>query len=162
MKRVVVADTSPVLYLYLIGKIQLLPALFGEIQIPAAVYSELCHLAAPQEVRAWALAKASWLTIAVAPGLPDPETASLDDGERAAIALAEFIAADLVLMDERKGARICLRKGIEVTGTLGILDLAARRSLVDLGESFERLKETNFRYRPEMLEEMLTRYRQRP
>ena len=68
--------------------------------------------------------EAGLVSIATASGLPDPDTASLDDGERAAIALAELIDADLVLMDERKGVRISLQKGFEVTGTLGILDLA--------------------------------------
>jgi predicted nucleic acid-binding protein len=159
VKRVVVADTSPILYLHLIGEIELLPALFSQIHLPAAVYNELCHPAAPQAVRAWALAKSGWLSVASAVGFPDPETASLDDGERAAIALAEFLSADLVLMDDRKGVRISLRKGFEVIGTLGVLDLAARRGLIDLAEVFERLKATNFRYRPQMLEEMLARYR---
>ena len=121
------------------------------------MYNELCHPQAPPAVCAWAFAKPDWLSIASAPGLIDPETATLDEGERAAIALAELLSADLVLMDERKGVRISLRKGFAVTGTLGILDLAARRGLIDLAESFDRLKATNFRYRPEMLEDMLAR-----
>jgi predicted nucleic acid-binding protein len=157
VKRVVVADTSPILYLHLIGEIELLPALFHEIHLPVEVYNELCHPQAPQSLRAWALAKPSWLSIASAPVLTDPETASLDEGERAAIALAEFLLADLVLMDERKGVRVSLRKGFEVAGTLGILDLAARRGLINLAVSFDRLKTTNFRYRPEMLEDLLAR-----
>jgi len=37
VKRVVVADTSPILYLHLIGEIDVLPALFGEIHLPTAV-----------------------------------------------------------------------------------------------------------------------------
>jgi predicted nucleic acid-binding protein len=65
-------------------------------------------------------------------------------------------------MDERKGVRISLRKGFEVTGTLGILDLAARRGLIDLIEAFDLLKATNFRYRPQMLDDMLARYRNGP
>ncbi|MGA3370233.1 MAG: DUF3368 domain-containing protein [Terracidiphilus sp.] len=159
MKRVVVADTSPILYLHLIGEIELLPALFSEIHLPAAVHKELCHPAAPQALRDWALAKPEWLSIAHVLGLIDPETASLDDGERAAIELAELIGADLVLMDERKGVRVSLRKGFDVIGTLGILDLAARRGLIDLAECFDRLRATNFRYRPQMLVDMLTHYR---
>jgi predicted nucleic acid-binding protein len=162
VKRVVVADASPILYLHLIGEIELLPALFAEIHLPVTVYNELCHTRAPEAVREWALAHPNWLTIASPPGLPgllDSETASLDDGERAAIALAELIGADLVLMDERKGVRISMQKGFEVTGTLGILDLAARRGLIDLEESFDRLRATNFRYRPQMLEDLLARYR---
>jgi predicted nucleic acid-binding protein len=159
VKRVVVADTSPILYLHLICEIELLPALFGEIHLPIAVYNELCHPATPSTVRSWAFTKPGWLSIAPASDLQDPDTASLDDGERAAIALAELIDADLVLMDERKGVRISLQKGFEVTGTLGILDLAARRGLIDLAEAFDRLKATNFRYRPEMLDDFLARFR---
>jgi predicted nucleic acid-binding protein len=87
-----------------------------------------------------------------------PETSSLDAGERAAIALADHLHADLILMDERRGTRVCLLKGFAVTGTLGILDLAARRGLIDLAEAFSRLKITNFRYRPEMLEHLLQRH----
>ena len=83
----------------------------------------------------------------------------LDDGERAAIELAVVVGADLILMDERKGVRVSLRKGFAVTGTLGILDLAARRGKVDLADCFERLKATNFRYRAEMLEGLLERFR---
>ena len=159
MKRVVVADTSPVLYLRMIGEIELLPALFGEVHLPATVYNELCHPSAPSAVRVWALAKPDWLAISEIPELSDPNTASLDDGERAAIALAELIKADLVLMDDRKGVRISLLKGFEVTGAPGILDLAARRGPIDLGECFDRLKETNFRYRPQILVDMLARFR---
>jgi predicted nucleic acid-binding protein len=159
VKRVIVADTSPILYLHLIREIELLPALFHEIHLPVEVHNELCHPQAPPALRAWALAKPSWLLIASAPILFDSETASLDYGERAAIALAEFLLADLILMDERKGVRVSLRKGFEVAGTLGILDLAARRGLIDLAESFDHLKATNFRYRPQMLEDLLARFR---
>jgi len=63
------------------------------------------------------------------------------------------------LMDDRKGVRISLQKGFEVTGTLGILDLAARRGLIDITETFDRLRTTNFRYLPKMLEDILARYR---
>jgi predicted nucleic acid-binding protein len=159
VRRVVVADTSPILYLHLIGEIQILPTLFGEIHLPSAVFSELYHPAAPPTLREWSLSKPDWLSIADAVVFSDPETALLDDGERAAIALAESIRADLLLMDERKGVRVSLRKGFEVIGTLGILDLAARRGLIDLADCFARLKATNFRYRAEMLEGLLARYR---
>jgi predicted nucleic acid-binding protein len=38
----------------------------------------------------------------------------------------------MILIDERKGANAALRKGFEVMGTLGILDRAAERGLLDL------------------------------
>lgn len=46
-----------------------------------------------------------------------------------------------------------------MTGTLGVLDLAARRGLVDLADSLTRLKATNFRYRPEILDALLAQHR---
>jgi predicted nucleic acid-binding protein len=53
--------------------------------------------------------------------------ASLDDGERAAIALAADIDAHLILLDDRDGVSFARAQGFAVTGTLGVLDLAALR-----------------------------------
>lgn len=158
MKPVVVADASPIVYLNLIFHIDLLPVLFDGIHVPTEVFRELSHPASPEAVRAWALAPPEWLTIDQISIREDPMLSSLDSGERAAIALAEELKAGLLLMDERKGTRVCLMKGFSVTGTLGILDLAARRGLVDLHESFSKLKGTNFRYRPEMISSLLSRF----
>jgi len=42
-----------------------------------------------------------------------------------------------------------------VTGTLGVLDLAARRGLIDLSKAFSRLKATSFHYRQGLLDILL-------
>jgi predicted nucleic acid-binding protein len=42
-----------------------------------------------------------------------------------------------------------------VTGTLGVLSLAASHGLIDLADSFERLKRTNFRYRQQIMDDLL-------
>jgi predicted nucleic acid-binding protein len=83
----------------------------------------------------------------------------LDDGERAAIALALAVKADLVLMDDQDGVAAARRQGLTVTGTLGVLDLAARRGLIDLAAAFERLKATTFYYRQGLLDDLLARHR---
>ena len=49
----VVSNTSPINYLVLIGQIDVLPALFGEITIPQAVRDEWTHPDAPAPLRAW-------------------------------------------------------------------------------------------------------------
>ena len=49
-------------------------------------------------------------------------------------------------------------KGIETTGTLGILDLAAGRRLIRLSEALEMLKRTNFRYRQTILDQLLKQF----
>jgi hypothetical protein len=48
-------------------------------------------------------------------------------------------------------------KGLAVTGTLGVLDLTARRGSRDLGEAFARLKATSFYYRQGLLDALLAR-----
>jgi predicted nucleic acid-binding protein len=76
-------------------------------------------------------------------------------GERAAIALAQSIRADLLLIDDRAGAVLAQQRGLEVTGTLGVLDLASRAKLVQLRDAFVRLQKTNFRYPPSLMEALL-------
>lgn len=79
----------------------------------------------------------------------------LDEGESDAITLALELHADLLLMDEREGVLAARRSGIEVAGTLGILARAAKRNLVNLADAFNRLKQTNFRYRQETTDMLL-------
>jgi predicted nucleic acid-binding protein len=62
-------------------------------------------------------------------------------------------------MDERPGFMAARRLGLAATGTLGVLDLAARRGLVDLADAFERLKATSFYYRQGLLGSLLARHR---
>jgi predicted nucleic acid-binding protein len=153
--RLVVADTSPIFYLLAIDHISLLPRLFGKTFIPDAVHWELCHPAAPTFVRDWAAKPPDWIELMPVASTEDPELRLLGSGERAAITLALNLRADLILIDERKGSSVAQAKGFAVTGTLGILSLAARRGLVNLGESFARLKRTNFRYRQDIMDLLL-------
>lgn len=57
--------------------------------------------------------------------MPDPTRADLiadlDRGEAEAIALAQAIRADLLIIDERLGRRHAQRLGLSITGTLGVL-----------------------------------------
>jgi predicted nucleic acid-binding protein len=85
----------------------------------------------------------------------------LGAGERAAIGLAQAIGDALLLIDDRAGIEAARARGVQATGTLGILARAARSGLVDLPTAFELLKATNFRYRPELLDALLAQYGKR-
>ena len=50
-----------------------------------------------------------------------------------------------MLIDERKATVVARDRGLMVTGTLGVLALAAELKLVDLEASIRRLLDTNFR-----------------
>ena len=148
--QLVIADTGPINYLVLIGHIDLLPRLFGKVILPKEVYGELTSDNAPAPVHTWIAGSPVWLELRDAPA-QEPSDLSLiniDPGERAAILLALSLRADLLLMDDRRGVSAALRNGLRVTGTLGVLDLAADNGLVDFSQAIQKLEHTNF-HRPE-------------
>jgi predicted nucleic acid-binding protein len=159
--RLVVADTGPLNYLVLIGAGDILPTLFATVVVPEAVRAELCHPRTPASVRAWAMRPPAWLDVRPVPAAAcdDPALGALDAGERAALALARIIHADLVLMDDRAGTVAARNFRFRVIGTLGVLDLAAHRGLIDIGDAFTKLRATNFRYRPEIMDALLAQHR---
>jgi predicted nucleic acid-binding protein len=112
-------------------------------------------------VRAWIATPPTWLTVRPPPADADLTLAALDDGERAAIALAGQLGAALLLMDDRAGVAAVRARGLTAIGTLGILDLAARRGFLDLAAALATLKATNFRYPPALLEALLAEHRRR-
>ena len=157
--RLVIADTSPLNYLVLIEQVEILPALFEKVIVPQIVRNELRHDEAPESVRRWIAEPPTWLEIApLGHDSDDPDLQRLDDGERAAILLAIQIDADLLLIDDGDGVNIARSRGFAVTGTLGILDLAAGRGLIRLSDAVERLKNTSFRCYPHILEALLARH----
>jgi predicted nucleic acid-binding protein len=158
--RLVVADAGPLHYLVLTGDIILLPKLFESVLTPKMVCDELSDSATPALVRAWIADPPSWLEIRPNPLESDRfRGAELDAGEAAAIALALEANADLILLDDREGVAFARAEGLAVTGTLGVLDIAARRGLVDLAEAFARLKRTSFYYRQGLLDAILNEHR---
>jgi predicted nucleic acid-binding protein len=159
--RVVVADTGPLHYLVLIREIDLLPRLFDTLVVPAEVWAELLQSKAPAVVRTWAAHPPDWLTVSRTPADNDAVLQTLDDGERAVIILSKSLRPDLILMDDRAGVAAARIAGFVVMGTLGLLDRAAQRGLVDLGDAFAALKATNFHMRQELLDFLLTRDRER-
>jgi predicted nucleic acid-binding protein len=141
---IVIADTSPLNYLVLIGEQELLPALFGKIIIPEAVFRELQAAAAPQAVQNWSAQSPKWLDIRKAAKKPDRSLTHLDEGEREAIQLAEELGADLLLVDEKAARREAFKRHLSTSGTLGVLDRAAEKELVDFSEALQGLKQTSF------------------
>ena len=68
---VVLADTSPLNYLVLIGEVELLSRLYSQILIPDVVAAELRDPAAPLVVRKWATQPPSWVEIRLHPIRPN-------------------------------------------------------------------------------------------
>ncbi len=81
---VVVADTSPLNYLVLIGQIEVLRRLYGRVLLPPEVLVELTANGAPPAVIDWVQSRPEWLEIRAAGGnQDDPLLRQIDPGERA-------------------------------------------------------------------------------
>jgi predicted nucleic acid-binding protein len=122
---VIVSDASPIIALAICKKLDLPDKLFDQVYIPQAVFHELTIPNKPnvEAITEWAkdrVANAKNTAAITALSL------NLDPGESEALALYWEIAADYLLIDEKKGRAIAMRNGIRTVGTIGIL-LSAKR-----------------------------------
>jgi predicted nucleic acid-binding protein len=152
---IVVADTSPINYLILIGHIDILPHFYGQILTPPSVWQELHDIDAPEAVRAWVKATPPWLELSPLDYVPDPSLSFLDRGEQEAIALAEQRHAERLIVDEMLARREAIRRNLSVIGTLGVLRNAARANPLRLPEALANLQETSFYAAPELIRSLL-------
>jgi predicted nucleic acid-binding protein len=154
---IVVSDTTPLNYLILIEQIDLLPRLYGQVIVPTIVVHELRHLHTPASVRTWMGSPPAWLEIRDIDVAEESGTL-LDAGELAALALAELLHANILLMDDRKGYEEAIRRNLHAVGTLGVLAEAASQKLIDLPQVIERLQQTNFFISPQVLQSLTNRF----
>lgn len=159
---IVVSDTTPLNYLILIEAADMLPALFGQVYAPTAVMRELSDPRGPQPVRAWAGSPPEWLTVQEPAQVDETLPKGLHKEEVEAISLARELGADWVLIDERKASREAESRGLRVAGTLGILEEAAARNLLNYEHGRYRLvNETSFYVTNDVLGESERRYLER-
>ena len=154
--RLVIADTGPINYLILIGHVDVLPRLFERVVLPSTVRSELSDQGAPPQVQAWIADPPAWLEIVDAPAVEN--VARIHRGEAAAIALSSSMRADLLLIDDRRGVRAAKQHALRVTGTLGVLDLAAEQGLLSFHQAITALKRTSFRRPDELLNALMAKH----
>jgi hypothetical protein len=145
---IVVSNSSPLVSLAAIGRLELLRMLYGAIFIPRGVHHEVAVTGTGRpgavEVQSFA-----WITCHDV-GNPTVVTAlqgKLDLGEAEAIALALELPADLLLMDERLGRIEATRFGLRFIGTLGVLiEAKARGHLLAIKPVLDELR-TNAGFR---------------
>ncbi len=152
---IIISDTSPLNYLILIGQENLLFELFGRVIIPQAVFDELQSEGASDQIRDWAKNLPEWIEIKQTGLTGDSSLDILDAGEREAILLAQELSADLLLVDDKQARQAALNFSLAITGTLGILDRAAREKLIDLKTVIKKLQKTSFRISDDLVQKIL-------
>jgi len=118
--RKIVSNTTPIITLLTISKLELLQQIYGKIIIPKGVYEEIEQ---GKEKPFYAdLSKFDWIIIkSIKDREPIKYLRDLDKGEAEVIVLANEIKADLVIIDERLGREFAEYFNLKVTGTIGVL-----------------------------------------
>ncbi|MEA2104830.1 MAG: DUF3368 domain-containing protein [Candidatus Cloacimonadota bacterium] len=127
---IIVADSSPLLSFAIIGKLELIEQIFGEVFVPSAVFKELTVSDKPysKELKEFLLNKVSAVkNIDLVKMLSN----EIDLGESEAIALALERHIPDILIDDLKGRRIAFFNGLFPIGTIGGLLQAKEKKLID-------------------------------
>ncbi len=123
----IVSDSSILIILFDLGKIDYLSNIFQKVYIPKAVYKEITHkkeLNLPSFIEVTQIKDEKELEII---------KILLDDGESEAILLANELKKPL-LIDEKKGRKIAKNRDIKVMGLLGLLLLNYKKGYVKKDE----------------------------
>ncbi len=140
----VVSDSTCIISLAKIGKLEILKELFGEILIPKAVYGEIYH---PGKEGFEEIRRAIFIKTV---NISDKKLIKflkeyIDDGETESIVLAIENNADLIILDDRDARKIAKRFNLRVIGTLGILLLASKNGIIkDIKPVIGKLKKKGF------------------
>ncbi len=153
----IVADTGPLIAFARIDRFELLRHVVHMLIIPDAVYDELVGSGRTRP-GAGEVAAGVWIqqravenrdTLAELPTY-------LHLGERHAIALAEELGASL-LIDEQRGRRIALERGVDVIGSLWVIAEAKQRGSLDrVRPVLAAMPEAGYWLEPDLLGAFLT------
>ena len=126
---IIVSNTTPILSLYKIGKLDLLKALFDQVLIPTAVFNEINIIGKKgyNVLNTVEYVKVKNIQNTLAADLLQSQ---LDYGEAEAIVLARELKADILILDEKKARKIAQTTSQTVIGTIGILQLAKNKGLI--------------------------------
>jgi len=126
----IVSNTTPIISLLKLNRLDLFQKLYTQIYIPYAVYKEIEAGNAKGFYKD--LSKIEWINIIE---IQDKQAVKyfldLDAGEAEAIVLATEIDSDLIILDEKLGRFHAKHADLKVTGTIGVLIKAKISGLIE-------------------------------
>jgi len=138
----VLCNAGPLIALGKLNRLEVLSELYGEVQIPRAVYDEvvtsgLTKGASDAMTVCLFLRYREWPIVDVTPALLASYEPSviLDAGEKAVLALAQTMGSPLVLLDDEVARSEARRLGLQLRGTLGIIVKACQEKILTLGQT---------------------------
>ena len=156
----IVSNTTPIISLLKLNRLDIFQKLYNKIYIPIAVYKEI--EAGKNKDFYEDLSKYEWINILE---IRDKQAIKyfldLDAGEAEAIVLASEINADLIILDEKLGRFHAKHADLKVTGTMGVLIKAKTRGLIDkLKPLLDELTDKNVWISDKLKQDILKRVRE--
>lgn len=159
----IVSNTSPLLYLAKLGKLEILKIIFNKIYIPEAVYEEAVLNGKEKGfLDARIIEKAvsdGWIEVRkVSDNFDKTLYGEIDMGEIQAIKLAKEIKSKLLLIDDAIARIISQSLGLNSKGILYVLLRAYHKKIINKKEikrGISRLISLGFRISPELYGKIL-------
>ena len=139
----VIVNSTPVIGLANIGKLDVLRQMYGAITIPQAVFDEIKSPSVQRQVNA----NRDWIRVEQINDISQKQMyrAKLHAGEVEVMILAQEKKADLVILDDNAAKKTAKFLGLRVIGTLGILVLAKKRGYIkEVSPVLDALKRDGF------------------
>ena len=145
MTKDAVTNSTCLIGLERIGRLDLLPRVFSKVFAPPMVATEV-----GKEV--------GWLMVQPVQNLAVVATlkTQMDEGEAEAIALAMEVGDVLLILDDKKARRVAQQIGLKVIGTVGMLLRAKRDGVIaEIKPLLTALVEADFRISDGIIQEAL-------
>jgi predicted nucleic acid-binding protein len=145
----VISNSSPLIALAQIGRIELLRSLHGTVLVPPAVALEVKPTLS--QLPEWILTRSP-----ESPLQPAKVSRAIGPGEREAISLGLELQPSLLILDEQPGRRLATSLGLSVIGTVGLMVAAKAHGLLSaLRPEFDRLRGVRFFIDQELIDQVL-------
>ena len=156
MARVVIADAGPLIALACIDTLTLLRELFEEIFIVEAVRDECQAKPGDDSRRISRAIEDGWLKVVSRIGADQPLSPSLGIGESDSLRFAQQDPeGSLLIMDDRLARRYALGRGLNIIGTVRLLDVAEQLGKIDSAERLiNEMAECGYRISVDLLKKV--------
>ena len=148
----IIGDSSALVALSIMNRLELLEIVFGEIYIPQAVYNEVTISSKPQSRKLKAFLKDKIVSVDI-----KITQMGLGRGELEAIALYKDKNADFLLIDDRRAKSFAKLNEVNVIGSLGVMILAKELGKVkSIREDLEKLLDSDIFISRSLIERVLS------
>lgn len=152
---IIIADSSPLITLALIDKLEILELLFKEVIISEGVYEEIIKKDKPKSTKLKEYFKNNVKTVSniIAVNILKQD---IDLGEAESIVLALELKIEDILIDDLKGRKYAKIEGLKIIGSMGLLLEAKRRGFIkEIKPLLEILIKNNIRLGDALIEQVL-------